>query len=188
MNNGKAETAGRLRRFVKENRTLALLVCGGILLLLCASSLFGGAGEARGTPAEQKTLTNAQFIEQTEQKLQNILCGISGVDRCEVMITLETGIEYRYATDETASARQNGSAAGGETSETSRDTETKIALINDKTSGEQALLVTEVYPDVNGVAVICEGRDAPAVRLAVTEAVATVLGIQTSQVCVIMKG
>ncbi len=119
---------------------MLLLACGGVLLVLFASTLFGGSGEERQPETSaSETLTNAQFVEQTEQKLQNILNGISGVERCEVMITLESGIEYRYATDESDSTRQNGNTAGDSVkSESSRDTETKIARVNDKTTGESA--------------------------------------------------
>lgn len=190
MKNGKAQTGGALAGFLKKNNIVLLLACGGVLLVLFASTLFGGSGEERQPETSaSETLTNAQFVEQTEQKLQNILNGISGVERCEVMITLESGIEYRYATDESDSTRQNGNTAGGSVkSESSRDTETKIARVNDKTTGERALIVTEVYPDINGVAVICEGSNTSTVKLLIIETVSTVLGIKTSQVCVIMKG
>lgn len=112
MKNGKAQTGGALAGFFKKNNIVLLLACGGVLLVLFASTLFGGSGEERQPETSaSETLTNAQFVEQTEQKLQNILNGISGVERCEVMITLESGIEYRYATDESDSTRQNGNTA-----------------------------------------------------------------------------
>ena len=172
MKNGKAQTGGRLAGFLKKNNMVLLLACGGVLLILFASTLFGGSGQEEQPAAfASETLTNEQFIAQTEQKLQNILNGISGVERCEVMITLETGIEYRYATDETDSTTQNGNTAGDSVkSESSRDTETKIARVNDKTT------------------VICEGSNTPTLKLSIIETVSTVLGIKTSQVCVIMKG
>ena len=190
MKNGKAQTGGRLAGFLKKNNMVLLLACGGVLLILFASTLFGGSGQEEQPAAfASETLTNEQVIAQTEQKLQNILNGISGVERCEVMITLETGIEYRYATDETDSTTQNGNTAGDSVkSESSRDTETKIGGVKDKTTGERALIVTEIYPDINGVAVICEGSNTPTLKLSIIETVSTVLGIKTSQVCVIMKG
>ena len=79
MKNGKAQTGGALAGFFKKNNIVLLLACGGVLLVLFASTLFGGSGEERQPETSaSETLTNAQFVEQTEQKLQNILNGISG--------------------------------------------------------------------------------------------------------------
>ena len=77
MKNGKAQTGGALAGFLKKNNIVLLMACGGVLLVLFASTLFGGSGEERQPETSaSETLTNAQFVEQTEQKLQNILNGI----------------------------------------------------------------------------------------------------------------
>ena len=77
MKNGKAQTGGRLAGFLKQNNMVLLLACGGVLLILFASTLFGGSGQEEQPAAfASETLTNEQFIAQTEQKLQNILNGI----------------------------------------------------------------------------------------------------------------
>ncbi len=61
-------------------------------------------------------------------------------------------------------------------------------MITDKQTGEKALIVTEKYPEINGVAIVCDGPESASIILSVKNAAATVLGIDTGKVCVIMKG
>ena len=43
MKNGKAQTGGALAGFLKKNNIVLLMACGGVLLVLFASTLFGGS-------------------------------------------------------------------------------------------------------------------------------------------------
>ena len=190
MRKERAGIGGSVIGFFKNKNTVLLLACGGIILVLFASSLFGGSGREKAPKSyPDESLTNMQFIERTEHKLQSMINGMVGVESCDVMLTLETGIEYRYATDEADSIKENGNSGGGSVqSESSRDTETTVTKVNDRSAGERALIVTEVYPAVKGVAVVCRGKDTAELKLSIIETVSTVLGINTGRVCVIMKG
>ena len=53
--------------------------------------------------------------------------------------------------------------------------ESTVILSTD--SGEEAVLVTQRYPTFQGALVICPGGEDPAVRLALTQAVAALTGL-----------
>ena len=60
--------------------------------------------------------------------------------------------------------------------------ESTVILSTD--SGEEAVLVTQRYPTFQGALVICPGGEDPAVRLALTQAVAALTGLGSDRITV----
>lgn len=176
-----------LKSFLKKNNMIVLLGCAGLLLVIMASSFFN-EGDAVASEDAQ-AIDCEEYVTQLEQRLGTVLSGIPGVESCEVMITLKTGVEYVYEKDVSDSGSENDDSADSvNKSAVSYDKQTTVAVISDKASGEKALVISEIYPEINGVAVICSGSDSATVKLSVINAVSTVLGISSGRVCVIMKG
>lgn len=164
--------------FLKKNILLVILGVVG-LLLLCFSS-----GTSNQTKKLEQTEDFCQtYVENIEKKLGEIVCDVAGVKDCNIMITLKSGIEYVYATDESANSNVNEN--GGDKKEQSEE---KITIVADKQIGEKAVVVKERYPEINGVAIICNAEDSPTLTLALKSAAATALGIDTGKVCVILRG
>lgn len=164
--------------FLKKNIILVILGVVGVVLL-CVSS----GSSNRVNNAEDKEDFCQTYIENMEKKLEEIVCDIAGVKNCNIMITLKSGIEYVYATDESANTDVNEN--GGDKREQSEE---KITIVADKQIGEKAVVVKERYPEINGVAIICNAADSPTLTLALKSAASTALGIDAGKVCVILRG
>ncbi len=168
----------KIKVFLRKNILLIALGVLGIFFIIMAS------GNADDTVNTQTTQDFCQeYVENLELKLIHVVCDVSGAKECNVMITLKSGIEYVYATDESANSDVN--TQGGDKKEQSEE---KITIVTDKQIGEKAVVITERYPQINGVAIICDAPDSPSLTLAIKNAAATALGIDSGKICVILKG
>ena len=168
----------KIRIFLKKNGLLVGLGLVGVILLLLAS----GTSE-KSTVSQDNTDFCKSYIEDLEGKLSKVVCEIAGVKDCSIMITLKSGVEYVYATDESANTDEN--VQGGDKKEQSEE---KVTIVTDKQTGEKAVIVTERYPQINGVAIICQAPDSPTLTLALKNAASTALGIDPGNVGVLLKG
>ena len=104
-------------------------------------------------------------MEQLEAQLQDLIGQIDGAGATTVMVTLETGEETVYATD-----TQSGQTQSQETH----------VLLDDGT----ALAQTVYYPQVCGVAVVCDGGGDVRGAARITELVRALLDISSTRICV----
>ena len=83
---------------------------------------------------------------ETREKAANIICEMSGVKRCTVMISVKGGYKSYYASNQRVT--QNGET---------RDTQKEYVTVG---GGDSALLTEQRMPEVLGVAVVCPGISA----------------------------
>lgn len=172
--------AGRLRAVTASGKARSvLIVCGivGVLLLIVPEFI----------PQKSENLdvaTADEFIRQTEERLTALIENIEGAGRCQVMVTLENGVEYVYATEEKSNSDRQEDISGDDTRLTQRDDSESAAIIIDTGNGRNGLLVTEIQPTVRGVVVVCEGGDNEEVRNRVSQAVTVALNISSKRVCI----
>lgn len=170
----------------KQAAVLSLLGILGMALIMLSALFEGGGGAGKAVAEERQSLDS--YAEKTEKKLAALLNCIGGIDNAHVMVTLENGSEYRYATDEKQSGDSvftyaDGSGQPYKVQEKS-DMQQSYILV-DSNNGKTPLVLTELSPRIKGVVVVCGGADKPVVRQKVIEAVTTALGISSLQVCVI---
>ena len=179
MENGQRGFRFRnIRKGLKKYKWLILVGTVGLVLLM-----IGIAGEKKtALPENDESAFRTAYVTELEGKICDLVKNLTGSSDCRVMITLRSGIEYVYATD---ASENNNNSPGGDSKEQS---EKKVTVVSDKQSGEKAVIVTEKYPQVAGVAIICAAPNASSVILSVKNAVATALGIEQGHVCVILKG
>jgi len=149
-----------------------LLIIGGVGIALIVLSEY----LPKRTSVSADVMTTEQFVQQTEQRLETLVGSIEGAGRCRVLLTLDNGVEYVYATEERTTSDQRENSQ-------SNDSE-RTAIVVDTGDGREGLLVTEIQPTVRGVVVVCEGGDIEAVKLRVTEAVTVALNLSAKKVCV----
>lgn len=171
------------RSFCNSQNRVRLLVAVGLLgmgLILC-SELLAGEEPKKSEPAmKQPEQQNAQQSEQQlQQRLEEIISQIDGVGECSVMLTFEESERSVYAVEDSVSQEQDRQTNSGSSSSQKR-----LVLIEDGEGGNQPVLEKTVRPQVNGVVVVCQGAKSMTVCQQVTEAVTTVLGIRSTQVCV----
>ena len=149
--------------FKAPDRWKNLIIIGGLIgiALIFLSSYFPSGSGGSGSAEETLDKISAQeYTSQLEENLIQIISHIDGAGEAKVMITLETGVETKYATQEKSSTESSG----------------------DKTSG--TLAVTEVQPTVKGVVVVCPGGEEPVVQQRIISAVTTALDISSKRVFV----
>lgn len=114
-----------------------------------------------------------EYVDMLENKLSNVLSKISGVGECSVIITLESGFSFDYATDSETQTTTNGGT------ETTITTETVILV-----SG-QPVVVKENYPVIKGVVVVADGAKDFSVKMNIQDAVETVLDVDANNITIL---
>ena len=97
-----------------------------------------------------------------------MICSASGVGDAHVVVTLDRTGEFVFAQNE-------------DENENSKSTD--YVIVNSG-EGEEAVLISEIYPKVRGVAVVCTGGNNAAVKKKVTELISSALGISSSKIAV----
>lgn len=172
----------------KQAKWLTVLGVAGMLLIMLTGLWPDKSGPVDVSQDVVGSLD--AHAQQTEQRLAEILKQIKGVGAVHVMVTLENGVEYRYAADEKQSGDSiftyaDGSDAPSKVQE-KEDKEQSYILV-DSSGGKKPLVLTELSPRVKGVVVVCSGAGNPVIRQRVTDAVTTALGVTSLQVCVIQS-
>lgn len=139
-----------------SKRKILLAAAFGVLLI--AAGGFLGMAEKRKT--EKPAYTDVSFYtDYLEERITALCRSISGVTEAEVFLTLDCSSEYVYQEDGASDF-----------------------LILSDASGEQAVMLCEIYPKVRGIAVVCTGGDLPRIRETVTELLSAALGLPSSRI------
>lgn len=175
-----------VKALLKVNKKYLCFAAALGLLLVGISNIL--IPTEKTTSVNSNPLTISQYCDTEEKRLENILSHIEGVGEVHVMMTLQNGVEYRYAADEKQSEDSILTYSSGDKTpskvEQTENSEQKYILIG-ATGDKKPLVVTELSPSVKGVVVVCSGANDAVIRQRVTEAVTTAMGINTLQVCVI---
>ena len=184
---GKGLFQKLLRREGWRRAIVAIGIAGMVLILL--GSLFPGSQGQSGTPtAEEGSMNSQEYLEKTEARLERLLSGVQGVGKVSVMLTLEHGVEYRYAKDEKLSQNSTTTYSGGTPQRLEEEQEQEQSyLLIDSSGGRRPLVLTELPPRIQGVVVVCEGAGSAPVASRVIDIVTTSLGITSLQVCVVQS-
>ena len=158
----------KLRDIFRKYRAVGLVLLAGLLLLLLPT------GKSSGQERQTSDDTQLYSLEETEQRMAQLLGRMSGVGRVQVMLTLKNGPELELAED---------------ADDTDRDGELRRQrepVTLNRGSGYQDVVVTrETYPVYLGAVVVCQGAGSSGVRLAVTEAVAALTGLPADRITVV---
>lgn len=163
------------------------IVILGILgmLMIFASGFFKSDTKTSDIKLREDTSLE-QRREKLEKNLENIISGIQGAGDSKVLITLETGTETVYATEERNNNEASEDKSSGEITrkKESNDCEKRFITVKDSEGTEHALAITEIEPKIKGVVIICPGGDDMLVKKRIVEATTTAFNIKSTQVCV----
>ncbi|MBC8535541.1 hypothetical protein [Feifania hominis] len=173
----------RLTRLFKGKRLTLFLILGLIGIALILLSEFWPASKPK--QSDQSTVTAADM----ERDLLKLISNVEGVGKAEVMITLATGVENVYATEQRVNQNVLSDSTNGVLgrTENKNDTQDTVIVVRDSSGAEAPILIKQIEPKVQGVAVICEGADSPYVKSSIVEMVTTIYDISSNRVCVIKK-
>ena len=164
----KGKTEG-VRKLWDRYKYAALVVLIGAGLLLWPS----GKG---GTEAALRQQSSTEETQDIQVQMEDILGTISGVGQVKVMLTVDSDGERQLAQD--TELTYSGSVESPE--DYSRRSETVLT----DGEGDGTVVTRTLYPTYRGALVVCQGGDRADVRLAVTEAVASLTGLSVDRITV----
>ena len=168
----------KIKNLIKSPKALIILGAVGVLMIFVSSIIPSGDGE-KTTVSKEQTYTSEQYQADLEKKIKDIVTGITGDKNPTVVVTLESGIRYSYASaDET----DLSSSTGEKSDQSSQSKKQSYITVKTADGGEQALIVTEFMPDVRGVAVICSGGNSEVTAEKIKNAVTAALNITSKRV------
>ena len=162
-----------LELFKGEKKLLNLTVAAGILgMLLIGISEWIPERQPEQSAETESTvsaLSAAEYASELETRLEILIQQMEGAGNVRVMVTMAESSRTVYATDTETDG--NGS------------TRSEHLLLADGSS-PPALVETTQLPQVQGVAVLCEGGDNAAVQARITEMVDVLTGAGASHISV----
>ncbi len=153
------------------------IVCAVVVaLVLCVAyfALWGGSkDDSKAENSTEEFSSAEEYVSSLENKLCNVLSKISGVGEVSVVITLESGFTFEYATDK----ETNTVVSGG--TETSITTETVILV-----SGEP-VVIKQNYPVIKGVVIVAKGAENFSVKMDILSATQTALQVDQQNITIL---
>lgn len=154
--------------FLKKYRYVILVLLIGLGLMAIPSK-----STTKETKATQNEASKPVQVA-VDEKIEQTLSQIQGAGKVEVLLTVATGEETVYQTNEDASV-------SGETNHVKKDTVT----VTDAQRNQTGLVRQVNPPHYLGAIVVCQGADSPTVQLAIVDAVSKVTGLGADRISVL---
>ncbi|MDE6659692.1 MAG: hypothetical protein K2K01_06220 [Eubacterium sp.] len=158
----------------KSSKTKILVAVGiiGILLILLSEiSLPKSKQETEVTKTDYTA-----YVNELDEKLNNLISSIDGVGTCKVMITLKSTSESVYAKNIQNSQSDSSASQNSE------------YVIYDGKDGDTPILIQENFPEIEGIAIVCNGGDNIAVREKVIQCISSLFNISSNRISVSKLG
>lgn len=168
MKNKFLENLHKFYGKIKGNKKIQIMLLIALILVILIC-FFAFSNNTKPKEESIQETNTSSYVADLENKLKNSLIKIDGVDDVSVMITLENGFEYVYATEE-------------ETKQTASGTLKTTSLV--LVSG-QPIVVKEIYPTIKGVVVITPAAKNINIRLNILSAIQTVLEVTNDKITIL---
>lgn len=178
----------------KEKIVIVFLM--GVFFLLAATPLskLSGNEEKENAGMNQKSTDKMKenekmgekdaYIEQLENKLEQTIGGMEGAGDVLVMITLkDSGEKILDKNQPYESSSEVSKEDGKETEQSSMKSAQETVLIEEN-GATSPIVIQELYPDIEGVVVVCEGGDNSELALRIKEAVQALFSIDAHKIVV----
>ncbi|MFT8889347.1 MAG: stage III sporulation protein AG [Ethanoligenens sp.] len=167
----------------KGSSILLLVGMGGVLLIFL-SQFWSTPSSKQTANTSTAKITTVDYAKQLEGNLRGIIGNIQGVGRVQVLVTLESGVQYVY--EQNQKSTNNRTTASGDNAQTQENTNTEqdTVLADNGNGAQQPLIKTEMQPPVKGVVVVCDGGNDPTVQDEVLQTVMTALNLQATSISI----
>lgn len=170
----------------QEKALIGFLIGVFFLLIATPISSFSDekdkAEEPEVLPAEN-TNSNA-YIEEVENKLEKTIKGMEGAGEVKVMITLKNSGE-KILEKNMIYESETQTASDEEKNVVKNNPETVLIESGGDTS---PIIISETYPEIEGVLVVCQGGDDEEVVLHIKEAVMALFPVDVHKIVVCKYG
>ena len=162
-NTVKEKLIGSIRKY---RYAVIIILVGVLLMVLPTKTTKNNATEPKAAAQEG--------IPTLEERLSQILSQVSGAGTVEVVLTLASGEETLYQTNEDRRTESNSTSI-----------KTDTVTTTDSTRNETGLIRQINPPIYKGAVIVCQGADNAAVRLALVEAVGKATGLGADKISVL---
>lgn len=157
----------KLQSFFTKYKYVALVLAVGLVLMLL--------------PTQKKTASDQGSVVQptesapsVQEQLSQILTQINGAGKVQVMLTVASGEEIIYQTNDDL-----------ETNNDTGSTRVDTVTVTDAERNESGLIRQVNPPIYLGALVVCQGADSPTVRFAIADAVTKVTGLGADKISIL---
>ena len=167
-----------------KNNPKLLIVIGIVgVSMIFISSIFDNSGKKEISTTK---LTAYEYCNTLEVQLSKQIKEVVG-GNVEVMITLESGVEYIYASEakNNESEIEDSDNKNSQKLQKDKESQNNFILYKDENGNEVPLVVTEIMPSVKGVVVGCDNGDNEYVCTTIKNLVTTALDVSDDKVCVV---
>jgi stage III sporulation protein AG len=185
MDTEKKSVLGKL--FGKKTTAILFIIgIAGIALIFISEFIHPASDNSQQAVQTVQNSDIGTYESQTETRLENIIGEINGVGRVKVLVTAERGVENIYEQDNktTTDKTQQSGGDGSVQTQDNNNTEQSPIIVNNDSGGQQALVKTQIQPQIIGVVVVCDGGDNADVQESVVNAVSTALGLPTNEISI----
>lgn len=161
-----------------KNSMKIILILGFLGIALIVGSEFFTSKQSAKPEEPKSTVDYAQVLEA---KISAVVTAITGEQNPQVMVTLESSSQFVYAKEN----REKNSENGSEKAE--KESEEKYIIVKNADGDQEALLVTELQPEIKGVVIVSRYAGNSAVKENLINAVKTALDLASNKVCVVSK-
>lgn len=174
MDNLKTKLSAFFEKLKKLKRKEVLIAVGlAVILAIAYFAFLVPKSSEKPSQAPQNDITSqtfsssSEYTEYLENKLENVITSVKGAGDVKVILSLEKGFEYIYATEEETKTTSNG---------------TSITTVSILMVDGQPVIKEEIYPLVGGVVVIASGAEDVGVRMNILSIIQTVVKVDNSKI------
>ena len=155
-----------------KKKSLILTLAGIIGLILIIFGTFGEKKEAKEDVAKnsKENISTLEYIQALENKIGNIAEQITGSGNVRVIVSVSSGTEYIYVSNEKL----------GENSSSK-----EYITVRTESGADELILFKEIYPEVTGVSVACKGGDSPEIQAKLIAVISTSLNVGSNRICIV---
>ncbi len=158
---------------IKHIQIYIALVLGLVICVVCLGGMQNKKSDNTTEIATEDCTTAEEYATLLENKLCNVLSKVSGAGKVSVVITLESGFSFDYATNTETKTITSGD------NETTVTTETVILVSN------QPVISKQNYPKIKGVVVVADGANDINVKLSIISAIETILQVDRQNITIL---
>lgn len=165
----------------EAGKKIAILI-GILLMALIFLSSFLERESKPQAPTPAESLTMEAYVSDLELRVSELLSKIKGVGDTEVMITLESGAEYIYQSEQRQATGERNGGSGDQ--QRSKEKQENIVMVEDEAGKKQALIRTERTPTVQGIVVVCDGGGDLSIQAKIIDVLTSAFSIPSHRVSV----
>ena len=175
---------------IKHIRMIAIILLVLLVLFVWFADFnFGTKEKQTSTTVTTSSDSLTNYVNNLESRLAKTLTQIDGAGAVDVMITLDGSSQLilAYDTESRTNTTDNITSSGTSTKSNNTTTNSTPIIIN-KNGQSEPLVLSEIMPNIKGVVVVCEGANNIRVKLNILQAVQALLGVNSGQIEIFVKG